>query len=125
MDAEGFSDFRIHDVCRQHSPRGLLPRARLRELSFRTHWPGDCAAAEALCLIELVLGLFALVSPYAFDLVDNLYGELYRAFADRIALLILCAFHSGLARRSAPNNTHGRNAPALLPLVCRQRLKDR
>ncbi len=76
-------------------------------------------------LIELVLGLFALVSPYAFDLVDNLYGELYRAFADRIALLILCAFHSGLARRSAPNNTHGRNAPALLPLVCRQRLKDR
>ena len=40
-------------------------------------------------LIEIALGLLALASPHAFDLVDALYGVLYRTMADHTGALFL------------------------------------
>jgi spermidine synthase len=40
-------------------------------------------------VIEIGLGLLALLSPYAFELADNLYGGVYRALAEHTGLLFL------------------------------------
>ena len=67
-------------------------------------------------LIEFALGALALVSPYAFDLADNLYGGLYRAFADHTVLLFGSRFILVSLVVLPPTILMG----GTLPLFCRQ-----
>ena len=67
-------------------------------------------------LIEFVLGALALVSPYTFDLVDNLYGGLYRTFADHTVLLFGSRFILVSLVVLPPTILMG----GTLPLFCRQ-----
>ena len=67
-------------------------------------------------LIEFALGALALVSPYAFDLADNLYGGLYRAFADHTVLLFGARFILISLVVLPPTILMG----GTLPLFCRQ-----
>ncbi len=67
-------------------------------------------------LIELVLGGLALASPYAFDLADNLYGGVYRAFADHTVLLFGSRFILVSLVVLPPTILMG----GTLPLFCRQ-----
>ena len=76
-------------------------------------------------LIEFALGALALVSPYAFDLADNLYGGTLPCFCRPHGVPFRFAFYSGFTRRASPYNTHGRNAPTFLSSICYQRLTNR
>ena len=67
-------------------------------------------------LIEFALGALALVSPYAFDLADNFYGGLYRAFADHTGFLFLLRFILVSLVVLPPTILMG----GTLPLFCRQ-----
>ena len=67
-------------------------------------------------LIEFALGVLALVSPYAFDLADNLYGGLYRAFTDHTVLLFGSRFILISLVVLPPTILMG----GTLPLFCRQ-----
>ena len=67
-------------------------------------------------LIEFALGALALVSPYAFDLADNLYGGLYRTFADHTVLLFGARFILVSLVVLPPTILMG----GTLPLFCRQ-----
>lgn len=67
-------------------------------------------------LIELVLGGLALASPYAFDLADNLYGGIYRTFADHTVLLFGSRFILVSLVVLPPTILMG----GTLPLFCRQ-----
>lgn len=67
-------------------------------------------------LIEFALGGLALLSPYAFDLADNLYGGLYRAFADHTVLLFGARFILVSLVVLPPTILMG----GTLPLFCRQ-----
>jgi spermidine synthase len=67
-------------------------------------------------LIEFVLGGLALASPYAFDLADNLYGGIYRAFADHTVLLLGSRFILVSLVVLPPTILMG----GTLPLFCRQ-----
>ena len=67
-------------------------------------------------LIEFALGALALVSPYTFDLADNLYGGLYRVFADHTAFLFLLRFILVSLVVLPPTILMG----GTLPLFCRQ-----
>ena len=67
-------------------------------------------------LIEFALGGLALASPYAFDLADNLYGGLYRAFADHTLLLFGSRFILVSLVVLPPTILMG----GTLPLFCRQ-----
>lgn len=67
-------------------------------------------------LIEFALGGLALASPYAFDLADNFYGGLYRAFADHTVLLFGSRFILVSLVVLPPTMLMG----GTLPLFCRQ-----
>lgn len=67
-------------------------------------------------LIEFALGGLALVSPYAFDLANSLYGGLYRAFADHTVLLFGSRFILVSLVVLPPTILMG----GTLPLFCRQ-----
>ena len=71
---------------------------------------------QLYALIEIGLGLFALVSPYAFDLADNCYGAVYRVFAERSQLLFLVRILLVSLIILPPTILMG----ATLPLFCRQ-----
>ena len=43
-------------------------------------------------LMELAVGALALLSPYAFGVLDGIYGVAYRAFSEQFALLIFVRF---------------------------------
>ena len=67
-------------------------------------------------LIEFALGALALVSPYAFELAESLYGGLYRAFVDHTAFLFLSRFILISVVVLPPTILMG----GTLPLFCRQ-----
>ena len=67
-------------------------------------------------LIEFALGGLALASPYAFDLADNLYGGIYRAFTDHTVLLFGSRFILVSLVVLPPTILMG----GTLPLFCRQ-----
>lgn len=71
-------------------------------------------------LIEIGLGLLALASPHAFDLVDALYGVLYRAMADHTGLLFLARVLLVGLVVFPPTLLMG----GTLPLFCRQYVVD-
>ena len=71
-------------------------------------------------LIEIGLGLLALASPHAFDLVDALYGVLYRAIADHTGLLFLARVLLVGLVVFPPTFLMG----GTLPLFCRQYVVD-
>ena len=67
-------------------------------------------------LIEFALGGLAMVSPYAFDLADNLYGGLYRIFADHTVFLFCSRLILVSLVVLPPTILMG----GTLPLFCRQ-----
>ena len=67
-------------------------------------------------LIEFALGGLAMVSPYAFDLADNLYGGLYRVFADHTVFLFCSRLILVSLVVLPPTILMG----GTLPLFCRQ-----
>jgi len=67
-------------------------------------------------LIEFALGVLALMSPYAFDLAANLYGGLYRTFADHTVFLFGSRFILVSLVVLPPTILMG----GTLPLFCRQ-----
>ena len=71
-------------------------------------------------LIEIVLGLLALASPHAFDLVDALYGVLYRSMADHTGPLFLARVLLVGLVVFPPTFLMG----GTLPLFCRQYVVD-
>ena len=71
-------------------------------------------------LIEIGLGLLALASPHAFDLVDALYGVLYRAMADHAGPLFLVRVLLVGLVVFPPTFLMG----GTLPLFCRQYVVD-
>ncbi len=82
---------------------------------------GSARPLRLYAIIEIVLGLFALLSLYAFGLVEQLYGELYRAFAGRSVLLFSARVVLVSLIILPPSFLMG----ATLPLFCRQYVVER
>ncbi len=67
-------------------------------------------------LIEIGLGLFAAASPYLFDLIEGLYGPIYRALAGHVVILFLARGALVSLVILPPTILMG----STLPLFCRQ-----
>jgi len=67
-------------------------------------------------VLEIALAVFALASPLAFDLLDGLYGSIYRALAGRTVLLFAARFGLVAVVLLPPTILMG----GTLPLFCRQ-----
>ena len=71
-------------------------------------------------LMELAVGALALLSPYAFGVLDGIYGVAYRAFSEQFALLIFVRFLLVALIILPPTILMG----GTLPLFCRQYVRD-
>ena len=120
LNPQGFPSLRGHDLCSQSVLAVFFLGLACGSYLFGRIGQRISRPLRLYALVEIGLGLLALASPHAFDLVDALYGVLYRAMADHTGPLFLARVLLVGLVVFPPTLLMG----GTLPLFCRQYVVD-